>query len=154
MQLELIPIERHIAPMKDDAIARVREVEKQMLAVDQLDIPTEHVIHGGMYARTIFMPAGTLLTGALIKVPTLFIIQGDAEVYMGDGSVSLSGYNTFTASPNRKQLVLSVSDVFITMVLASDAKDVDAAEKQFTDEHEMLGSHRESSFNRTLITGE
>ena len=34
----------------------------------QVPIETRHVLHAGMYARTICIPAGVLITGALVKV--------------------------------------------------------------------------------------
>lgn len=154
MSAEIVPIGRHIACMSDGSIAKARETQERILTVKQVEIPTEHVIHAGMYTRTIFMPPNTELVGAHIKIPTLFIIHGEAVVYTEEGPRRLAGYNVFTASANRKQVVYSIGEVYISMIFATQAKDVETAEKEFTDEFELLGSHRDTSFNRVLITGE
>ena len=49
----------------------------------QYDFPTEHFFHGGMYVRTVKMPASSILCGAVIKVPTLVTVAGDCIVKVG-----------------------------------------------------------------------
>ena len=64
-----------IPAMTEAVIERVRAVEAHILATqEQFDLPLLHVLHGGMYARSLFMPAGTIITGALIKIPTTVIV--------------------------------------------------------------------------------
>jgi len=140
--------------MTDHAIAQVRELEKKMLALPQLDIPTEHVLHGGMYTRTIFVPAGSLVTGVVVKVPTTLIVSGDVWIFIAGKAVMLQGYNVFAASAHRKQAVYAITDACITMSLVTNAKSIEDAEEVFTDEVSCLGSRRDSVANRVLITGE
>src|SRR5689334_5343212 len=94
---DLVPLV-DIPTMAPGAIARVREVEQDRLGLDQFPVHTDHVIHAGMYARTVIIPAGHLLTGVLVKVPTILIFQGDAIFYIGDGSVRMTGYHVLTAN--------------------------------------------------------
>ena len=56
-----------IQAMSNDSLARVEALEECMLDLPQLELTTEHVIHGGMYARTIVIPAGVAITGVLIE---------------------------------------------------------------------------------------
>lgn len=142
-----------IPAMSEEAIAKVRLVEDLSLAqLPQLEIPTDHVIHGGLYARTIMIPANTLLTGALVKLPTLLIVQGDAAVYIGDDTLEVRGYNVVPAGAGRKQMFLARTDVYLTMIFPTDVMTVEEAERAFTDEYERLMS--ETAPNHIVITGE
>lgn len=144
-----------IPAMSEGALAKVRQVEAQIMAMPQVPIFTEHVLHAGLYSRTIMIPAGTVLTGALIKIPTLIVVHGDTAVYIGeDAPLLLSGYNVLPARSGRKQVFAAHSDTWLTMVFPCSASDVGEAEHQFTDEFELLGSHRDPALNRTIITGE
>lgn len=143
-----------IPEMDESAIEKVRALESSARTLPQAQIETYHVIHGGMYARTIKIPAGVLLTGALIKVATVLIIQGDVIVYVGDKSVHFQGYNVIPASANRKQAFLTNSETFITMVFPSQCDNITEAEKQFTDETDLLISNDANAINTVIKTGE
>lgn len=152
MSLPMVP---HVAPvpaMSDKAIEAAREFEALCLQQEQVPIVTDHVLHGGMYARTILIPGGTVLTGALIKLPTMLVLHGDARVFVGDGTVDLVGYNVVPASKGRKQIFLARSDTFLTMVFPTQAKTIEEAEEEFTDEAALLLSRHGE--NHIRITGE
>ena len=144
----------HLPAMTDEAIAKVRELETLNAERQQVKIDTLHVIHAGVYSRTIMIPAGVLLTGALVKRSTLLVVSGDAIVYIGGETKELNGYNILPASANRKQAFVAKTDVWITMLFATDAKTVGEAEEEFTDEIELLFSTKDPSSNKIVITGE
>ena len=140
--------------MRSSDLDAVRRLENEMLALDQVEIPTHHAIHAGMYARTIRIPAGVQLTGALIKRATLLIFNGRATVYVGGGCVELAGYHVIAASAGRKQAFLAHEDCDLTMIFPTEATTVAQAEAEFTDELEMLMSRRDSAHDTAIITGE
>jgi hypothetical protein len=150
---DLSPLAPCIPAMSADAIGQVRRLESEAIQRQQIPIATSHVLHGGMYARTILIPAGVLITGVLVKVATMLIIQGDATVYVGDGEMRFTGYMPLTASAGRKQAFAAHADTYLTMIFPTAAKTVDDAERQFTDEFDLLASHRDDR-NHVLITGE
>jgi hypothetical protein len=43
---------------------------------------------------------------------------------------------------------------YYTMMFPTTHKTVEEAEKQFTDEYDLLASHRDEKFNYTVVTGE
>ena len=141
-----------IPAMSDAAIEKVRRLEKRILAAPQVPMETSHVFHAGLYARTICIPCGVMITGALIKIATLLIVQGDAIVYLDGESVRLEGYNVLPASAGRKQAFVALAETHLTMIFATDARTVEQAERAFTDEADRLGSRRDS--NHITITGE
>ena len=138
---------REIAPMSDSSIDKVRQLTTASKQYPQVDIPTEHVLHGGMYSRTILIPKGVLLTGALIKIPTMLTLSGDCVVYMDGEAIELSGYNVFSAHANRKQAFLARTETWLTMVFPTNATTVDEAEKEFTEEFEALLSRQQPNSN-------
>ena len=124
--------------MSEGAIANVSRLEQDVLAVPQTPLPTYHLLHAGMYARTICIPAGSILTGALIKIATTLIVSGRVTVYTGEGmggeTIELEGYNVLPGSAGRKQAFIALSNVHLTMIFPSDADTILAAEEQFTDD--------------------
>jgi hypothetical protein len=145
---------RGLPAMTQEAIDKVRVVEGISLALcKQVEFPTDHLIHGGMYARSLHMPAGTVLTGALLKLPTVLIVSGDCAVFIGEEAIELRGYSVLPGSAGRKQIFLAHTDVDMTMLFPTQAKTVAEVEREFTDEFEMLMTNRMDCVT-TRITGE
>jgi hypothetical protein len=143
-----------IPVMSLDAVANVRDFERHLLALPQTPIETHHVLHGGMYARTILIPAGTALTGALIRVPTVLVIDGDTLVTLGNEPVRLAGYHVLPAAAGRKTAFATIADTRVTMIFPTTARTVEEAEAEFTEEADGLCSRRDPTSNHVVITGE
>lgn len=148
-------VTRPILPaMTPTALDVVRRAEKFSKSCTQLPLSTHHVIHGGMYSRTINIPKNSFITGALIKRATLLIVNGDCSVFTGgDQPLCLKGYNVLPASAGRKQAFFAHKDTVITMLFPTQSKTVAEAEEEFTDETDLLVS-RMSNSDIILITGE
>ena len=133
-----------IRRMTPDAISRVRALENYSLAnVPQVVPVTHHLIHAGMYHRTILMPAGMTLTGAMIKRATTLIICGMATLYVDEGeSEYFDGYCVRAAFAGRKSAFYAWRDTHLTMIFPTAARTVAEAEAEFTDEAERLFSRR------------
>lgn len=140
-----------IPMMSDQAVSNVYKLEEFTKKLPQIAIKTDHVLHDGMYARTIKIPAGVTLTGALIKIATTLIVSGDAIVYMDGEAKRFTGYHVFAARAHRKQAFIAQADTYMTMFFPTDAKTVEAAEEQFTDEAHLLFSRHPDAQNQ-LIT--
>jgi hypothetical protein len=129
--------------MERSEVESVRRLESAALDLPQVHIPTDHVFHAGMYARTIMIPAGVVLTGVQIKIPTILIISGDTLVYGENGPTRYAGYHVALGQSGRKQAFYALRDTYLTMLFPSCAATVDEAERQFTDEYENLFSRKE-----------
>lgn len=138
--------------MSSTAVAKVRALENMSLQREQVPITTHHLIHAGMYHRTIMIPKEVVLTGALIKRATTLVMYGDAEVSRGDSHMRLTGYHVLPASAHRKQAFIAYEDTYLTMSFATSAWSVAEAEAEFTDEADLLFSRHGE--NVTDITGE
>lgn len=150
---ELAPFQ--IPEMTPAAIMRVRNLEEVLLVRNpDGNLPIQHVLHAGLYARTVCVPAGLVITGALVKIPTLLIVQGDCFVTLGAEVRRIAGYQVIPAAAGRKQAFRTVADTHITMVFPTDARTVEEAERQFSDEYERLASRKDNAVNETICTGE
>lgn len=126
--------------MSDTLLANLTRVQDKLLELPQIDIQTEHVIHGGMYTRTIRLGTGVVLMGALVKIPTMLIVSGRTKVFTGENWIELDGYHVIPARAGRKQIFVTSQDTNITMIFRTDAKTVEEAEEEFTDEARALMS--------------
>jgi hypothetical protein len=128
-------------------------VQAAIEKLPQIDIRTDHIIHAGIYTRTIRLNRGDVIVGALIKVPTTLIVCGSTRMFTGAGWAELEGYNVLAARAGRKQVFVARTEVWITMSFRTDAKTVEQAEAEFTDEAESLMS-RKSEFDTVTVTGD
>lgn len=139
--------------MTSTDVSRVQLLESQMLDMAQVAIKTDHYFHAGLYARSIRIPAGVLLTGALIQIPTLLIVSGHVTVFIGGESVDLQGYHVVPGLAGRKQVFLAHTDTDLTMMFATQATTVEQAEEEFTAEAHLLMS-RQQAGDSTFIEGD
>lgn len=132
------------------AMEAVRNIQQKMLALPQIEVQTEHVIHGGMYVRTIRLAPDVVLMGALIKIPTTLIVSGRTKVFTGENWIELAGYHVIPAQAGRKQIFVTQEETTITMMFRTDAKTVEEAEQEFTPETEALMSRKNDNDTVTI----
>ena len=133
---------------------KLAQVQRAMLTVEQPPLTTEHILHGGMYARTIRLEPGVVMIGSLIKRPTLLIFHGSGSVLAGDDRVDLAGYYVLPGRAGRKQLFVTGGPVEMTMVYATQATTIEEAEDEVFAEAELLQSRKDYSRDTITITGE
>ena len=62
---------------------------------------------------------------------------------VGDHLEESSGYSVLKGMDGRRQVFSAFEDTYITMFFASNASTVEEAEKEFTDEWQLLTNNRE-----------
>lgn len=122
------------------SVESVRELESHLLGFSQVDLSTEHVVFGGMCARTIFIPAGTVLTGALTNIDNTCVISGDITVTTDEGPQRLTGVHIIPAAAGSKRAGVAHADTWWTTIHVTDLTDIQAIEDEMTDESASLGS--------------
>ncbi len=143
--------------MSEASIAKVRKLTGLSLAkLPQYAFVTEHRLHAGIYARTVTIPAQGLVTGVLVKIPTILVLCGDLIVYMGEGEepMHVTGQKVLLGSAGRKQAFLSETEFTMTMCFATKAKTIAEAEAEFTDEIELLWPLSDTERHDVIVTGE
>lgn len=141
--LDVKPTSLNDIKLLDKIVERISDnINKGVLQVSDLDF--QQSIHDGVYTRTVIVPPNVILVGALIKIPTTLLVNGDCYINVNSDDLSdlslqrYTGFNTFKASALRKQIFYTVSETSITMIFATKAKTFDEAEREFTDEYELL----------------
>lgn len=134
------------------SVDQVRRLEELILQAPQVDLGTRHVVFGGMCARTIFVPAGTVLTGALTNIDNICVINGDITVTTDEGPKHLVGFNVLPACKGAKRVGIAHADTWWTTLWKTDLEDVTEIEDEFTTEASQLQTRRPAiEFERTPL---
>lgn len=93
------------------------KLEKILLELPQVHMEPEHKFCEGMYARTILIPKGTLLTGIVHRDEFFFIIRS-GDIIINDGEESKRVSTGFMeASPvGTKRAGLALDDTIVTTI--------------------------------------
>ncbi len=97
-----------------------------------VDCPVTNHFAPGLYAREMFIPAGTILTGKIHKFANLSIMSAGAlRLFMEDGSTKeVRAPFTYVAEPGTRRAALALEDTVWTVVHATTETDVAEIEKQ------------------------
>lgn len=101
----------------------IEQLQSIMLQQPQVEIPTQQLIHAGMYARAATAKAGTLLIGQIYKFDHIEVmVKGAAVVTTDNGqSVTLEGFNILPAMTGKKRAVYILEDTtWVTFHVVGD----------------------------------
>ena len=91
---------------------RIRKLEKYLATLDQVVIGLEHEFIDGLYKRTMTVPAGTVLTGAVHKVKHMDVMtEGSMLVVTEDGTRQIDAPFTMTTQEGIKKCGIALTDV-------------------------------------------
>jgi hypothetical protein len=140
------------SPATLDALTRLQNSLLAMPASDfqQTPLTTEHLLHGGMYARTVRRDFDSVTIGSLINRATILIIHGPCSILIGDKRVDLDGYNVLAGLPNRKSMSVTRGLVEMTMICPTSATTVEEAENEIFAEADQLVSRRDEALARMV----
>lgn len=151
--MELVNYEGYIPAMTLKHIKEASKAEKHIQSLERVNCVTQHILHSGIYSRTLFMPKGSVVAGVIIQVPTTLILSGKMAVYIGEEVKHIDGYNVVPTLGNRKQVVYAIEDSYATLLFKTRAKTIEEAEQEMTAEYERLMSRCSDSVNLVTITG-
>ena len=154
MSTSIQTITAALVPPTPAMIAQLDEINKLILSCPQIELATEHLFHGGMYARTIRLKPETTMMGSLIKLATVLIVHGDCSVLIGDQRVELTGYNVIPGCAGRKQFFWTHGPVEMTMIYPTSLGTVEEVEDEVFAESDQLMSRRDGSSDTIVVTGE
>jgi len=125
---------------------KVRALEAAILGMPQVNFETQMLAHGGLGARTIFIPAGTVLTGAMTNIENVCVVCGDITVTTDHGEKRVTGFHVLTAKAGFKRAGLSHADTWWTTIWRTELTDPGEMEEEMTCEADMLQTRRAVSF--------
>lgn len=101
-------------------------LEKEILAQPQTEIPVTHEFCNGVYARTIRIPAGVILTGAIHKEESFFIVRSGQILVTTDTGVAHVGPGFMSVTrPGEKRAGLALTECEVTNIHANPTGETD-----------------------------
>ena len=124
--------------------AQIERFEAQNLQRPQVELPLRHYFTPGLYAREMFIPKGTVLTGAVHKTEHLSVFVGDITVWTEEGMRRLTGAHTLTSKPGAKRVGYAHEDTYCTGFFPNpdDETDVFELETRLCESPERLQNNR------------
>ena len=129
--------------MELEGIDKVRQFQEMLAQMPQEQIPLHHLIHGKMYARTIFAKAGTVIVGTEANLDNICVVCGDITVTTENGPIRLTGFNILPATRGHKRVGITHSDTYWTTLVHTDKQTVQEAEDEMTNESHLLLSRKQ-----------
>lgn len=119
----------------DDSRAKVEALQVELSKLPQLELPTEHIFHGGMYCRQLWRPAGTLIVGKVHKKEHFYmVVYGTVAVTTDDGIQYLTGPHLLTSSAGTKRAVYAETDALCMTFHRADSTTVDEVETELVED--------------------
>ncbi|MDK6077940.1 hypothetical protein [Massilia varians] len=106
--------------------AEVYRLESEILKHPQVELPVAHEHCEGVYARSMFIPAGTVATGAVHRGESFFIVRtGTLIVHTPQGPMEYQAGHMSVTRPGDKRAVVAVTDVIVTTFHANPTNEQD-----------------------------
>ena len=110
-------------------------LEKIILTLEQVECPISHYQIEGVYCRSMFIPAGTVITGAIHNKENISILaQGTIRITNGTESKLISAPYIMVDQPGIKRLGASETDVTFINIWRTNTTDLDEIEKEIRSE--------------------
>ena len=126
----------------------ILRIEQEILKMPQVELPIEHYQIDGVYARSMFIPAGTILTGKIHNFESIAILaKGRIRITNGTESYIISEGHIMVDKPGVKRLGYAETDVVFITVHRTDNTEIEAIEKE-------LVSATFEEYEQQLLLGE
>lgn len=112
--------------------ARLYALQKALSELPDVEMPLQHTFAPGVYVRTIFIPAGTVLVGKIHRHRHANILsQGHVTVLTeAGGTEELRGPLTLVSEPGTKRAVYAHTDTVWTTIHPTDKTDLEEIEEE------------------------
>lgn len=97
-------------------------IEREVADLPPVELPLKHIFTPGLYSRTIFMPAGSLVTSKIHKTRHQFaVMAGEVTVWdYRNGTQLLRGPCLGITEPGTRRILFCHTDVMWTTFHATD----------------------------------
>ncbi len=121
-------------PLRREAILEFQDVMQQMVQAQPTlapDLPLSHVFAPGAYARTIFIPADTVVVGKIHKHAHLnMLMQGRVSLMTEEGPTVLQAPQVLCSKAGTKRVVYAQTDTIWTTVHLTEQTDLELIEDE------------------------
>jgi quercetin dioxygenase-like cupin family protein len=103
---------------------QIYHLEAELLKLPQVDMPVDHNFCNGLYARTMHIPAGTVLTGAIHREESFFLVRkGELIVSTDNGPRTLVPGDMSISKIGTKRAGIALTDVEVTTFHANPSNE-------------------------------
>lgn len=114
---------------------RVNALKTELLKMDQIDLPTQHLFHGGMYCRQVWRPAGCTIVGKVHKKEHFYmVVEGTVIVTTDEGVQELTAPALLCSKPGTQRAVFAVTDAMCMTIHRADANTVEGAADELVED--------------------
>jgi hypothetical protein len=108
---------------------KIFAIEKVMLGLPQVELPVTHQFTQGVYTRTITVPAGVWMTGAVHRMSNMnFLLKGRVTIITENGPVELSAPAILPSPAGTKRFGFVHEEMVWSTVLGTDLTDPEEIE--------------------------
>jgi len=126
----------------------ILRIEQEIREMPQVTCPVEHYQVDGVYVRSMFIPAGTILTGKIHNFENIAILaQGTIRVSNGTDSYILTAPHVMVDKPGVKRIGYAETDVTFITVHKTANTEIEDIEKE-------LVSATFEEYEQQLLLGE
>jgi len=112
----------------------VEALQVELSKLPQVELPTEHIFHGGMYCRQLFQPAGSLVVGKVHKKEHFFmVVQGTVAVTGDSETLLYTAPFMLTSKPGTKRALYAETDVVYMTIHRADSTTIEAVEDELVE---------------------
>jgi hypothetical protein len=120
----------------------ILRLEAEILKLPQIEFQMRHYFCPGWYAREMFIPRGTVLTGAVHKAEHRVVFFGDITVWTDDGMQRITGYREMSSAPGIKRVGYAHADTWCTGFFETDETDIRKLEELLVEDAHLLQGNR------------
>jgi hypothetical protein len=107
-------------------VKEILALENEILRHPQVELPLTHDFINGVYARSMFIRAGTVLTGAVHAFDCFSVIRyGDLIIYTEDGMKEVHAGDMIPSVAGVKRAGYAQTDTLITGFMANPTNETD-----------------------------
>jgi hypothetical protein len=115
----------------------IEDLQAAAAKLPQCELLTEHFFADGMYCRSLFRPADTLIVGKVHKAEHFYIIASGTVTIVGDGyRETVTGPKVIVSKPGTKRAVYAHTDATTMTVHRTDETDLEKIEAELIEEDE------------------
>lgn len=132
---------------------KVQRLTDALRTLPQVPIAMQHHTSGGMYARTGFIPAGTVITGCTHKTDHITVLLGDATLTLGESVERVNGYTVLPTKKGMTRALYAHSDCWITTICKTDKTELADIEDEVIENPELLQTRNPALNVNTILIG-
>ena len=119
-------------------LEQIERLQREMVAMPQVELQTDHYFSGGMYCRKLTRPAGTLIVGKVHKKDHFFLCaKGEIIAWSEGGMRHLREGDVIVSKPGTKRVTLAVTDAIGITFHRTNKTNLDKIEKELIEPDEL-----------------